>query len=191
MLQEAFSRPFNVDQQGIYRMLPPDAEGAFLLPPWTYLGSTYQSAVMKVFSLLRINDKHTAAFRHVVSSVKECPRKQEVFRASSQGLDRYQLKVMPGQFGLHYRGQSAARVQAHASEGEISLGLYEVGIMLITHPDRLANNDDLAIICAGDRYHDDPYSVPRFSHRGSALMLDICDTRDAYKDAGVATMFST
>ncbi len=37
---------------------------------------------------------------------------------------------------------------------ECGLGAFAVGIMLLTHPERLQHYDDLWIDCAGDEFHD-------------------------------------
>jgi hypothetical protein len=46
--------------------------------------------------------------------------------------------------------------------GEFGLGAFAVGIMLLTHMDRLQSVDDLWIDCAGDEYHDPQSSVAPF-----------------------------
>jgi hypothetical protein len=45
---------------------------------------------------------------------------------------------------------------------EYGLGAFAVGIMLLTHPERLMNYDDLYVDCAGDEYA--PEADGDFSH---------------------------
>ena len=48
------------------------------------------------------------------------------------------------------------------SANEFGLGAFAVGIMLLTHPERLQHHDDLWIDCAGDEYS--PVAVGIFGH---------------------------
>jgi len=47
-------------------------------------------------------------------------------------------------------------------KAEFGLGAFAVGIMLLTHEDRLQHYDDLWIDCAGDEFHDPQNSVAPF-----------------------------
>ena len=48
--------------------------------------------------------------------------------------------------------------------GEFGLGAFAVGIMLLTHGNRLRCSDDLWIDCAGDECHRPRYSLVPFDH---------------------------
>ena len=60
--------------------------------------------------------------------------------------------VIPVQTGLCHRGRSIRRARVMFADGEFGLGPYEVGIILLTHPERLRKSEDLGIACAGCEY---------------------------------------
>ena len=51
-----------------------------------------------------------------------------------------------------HRGRSVRRAREGMQVTEYGLGAVAVGIMLLTHPERLMNYDDLYVDCAGDEY---------------------------------------
>jgi hypothetical protein len=65
----------------------------------------------------------------------------------------YDILVVVAQFGLRHRGRSVRRAREVMPKGtEFGLGAFEVGCMILTHPERLADYDDLWIDCAGNEY---------------------------------------
>lgn len=64
----------------------------------------------------------------------------------------HDILVVPAQFGLRHRGRSVRRARAIMNSSEFGLGAFAVGIMILTHPERLKHFDDLWIDCAGDEY---------------------------------------
>jgi hypothetical protein len=69
--------------------------------------------------------------------------------------------VVPAQFGIRHRGRSVRRAREVMSANECGLGAFAIGIMILTHPERLSHYNDLWIDCAGDEF-DDPDSGVRF-----------------------------
>lgn len=61
----------------------------------------------------------------------------------------YTLKV---QMGEKYKGKSVEDVRKLFKNGEFGLGAFEVGCILLTHPEILKSSDDLWIDCPGDEY---------------------------------------
>jgi hypothetical protein len=70
------------------------------------------------------------------------------------GLEQkdHDILVVAAQFGLRHRGRSTRRAREVMNASEFGLGAFAIGIMLLTHPERLMNYDDLWIDCAGDDY---------------------------------------
>ena len=64
----------------------------------------------------------------------------------------YDILVVPVQFGLRHRGRSVRRAREVFTANEFGLGAFEIGCMLLTHPERLVSYDDLWIDCAGNEY---------------------------------------
>lgn len=73
------------------------------------------------------------------------------------------ILIVAGQLGMRHRGRSVRRARECFDSNEFGLGSLAVGIMILTHPERLSHHDDLWIDCAGDEF-DDPDAVVRFAH---------------------------
>ena len=130
--------------------LPWCAEAFFAIPHWSKVARTYQSAVEKIVHLL--DDTYDGMFRNMVgdSTIEETSKKATAMRAleRSQNAD---VLIVPAQFGKNYAGLAAwsSINRMKVSDDEFGLGLYEVGIMILTHTNRFAGND-LWIDCVGD-----------------------------------------
>jgi hypothetical protein len=51
-----------------------------------------------------------------------------------------------------HRGCSARRTRASLAGNEFGLGMFSIGCILLTHPERLSTADTLMIDCGGDEY---------------------------------------
>jgi hypothetical protein len=136
-----------------------DTEGSFAIPDWHLFGSTYGEAVQKVLDALkklyggkfhnyRENQLDPKYLRQQARTVA----KFEELAALQTG---HKTLIVFGQFGIRHRGRSVRRARECMSFMEFSLGVFSVGIMLLTHPERLQQYDDLWIDCAGDEYSPD------------------------------------
>jgi hypothetical protein len=87
--------------------------------------------------------------------------------------------VLAVQTGLRHRGKSVRKVRTNLDGKEFGLTAEMVGVILLTHPERLQKYEDLAIDCAGSEYRSagrqcvllQPYwnldvGELRFSYRG-------------------------
>ncbi len=134
--------------------LPNNAEGWFAIPRWQKLGSTYGEAVEKVLAMIgrsrkfynwREGQLNALHLRQTIRSIK-----------ASQKLvgeqEGYDILTVSAQFGLLHRGHSVRIARMAFATNEFGLGTFVVGIMLLTHPRRLVEDDDLWIDCAGDKF---------------------------------------
>jgi hypothetical protein len=87
------------------------------------------------------------------------------------------------------------RRERGADHGKRSLaGAFAVGVMLLTHPERLQHHDDLWISCAGDEYYA-PHTfggfsrAPIFGFGGGKVEFDACWCGYANGDCGSASAF--
>ena len=64
----------------------------------------------------------------------------------------YGILVVAAQFGLRHRGRSVRRAREVFAENEFGLGAFAVGIMLLTHPRREVQWEQLHVECAGDEF---------------------------------------
>lgn len=63
--------------------------------------------------------------------------------------------VVPAQFGIKHRGESVDYACEDATDNEFLLGVYPIGVMLLTHPEREQVWEQLHIDCGGDEYAPD------------------------------------
>jgi len=76
---------------------------------------------------------------------------------------------------------------------EFGLGAFAIGMMLLTHPERLQHYDDLWIDCAGDEYDPDADGdfsrAPYFSFSGGGVEFAANWFDNANEDYGSALAF--
>jgi hypothetical protein len=128
-------------------------------------GTTYSEALLKVLDTIKqtrngnfvnyregqIDEKH----------LRQSVRTQRFWKELSEAQGNPDILIVYAQFGIRHRGRSVRRAIEVFLGNEFGLGAFAVGIMLLTHPERLMNYDDLWIDCAGDEF-DDPDSDVRF-----------------------------
>lgn len=145
--------------------LPPQAEGWFAIPRWSKIAPTYHEALQKVLGLIKQN--RGGKFHNYREGqlgqerLRRVSRTEAGFKKSKVDQADYDILVVPAQFGIRHRGRSVRHAREIFLTNEFGLGAYEIGIMLLTHPERLQHYDDLWIDCAGDEY-DDPDAGDRF-----------------------------
>jgi len=61
------------------------------------------------------------------------------------------ILIVPAQLGRRYT-LSSRRVREVMDVNEFGLGILDVGLMFLTHPERIMSSDDGWIICVGDEY---------------------------------------
>ncbi len=132
--------------------LPAGAEGFFAVPRWEKIAPTYVEAVLiaidaisKVYrGKIQIDDDLD------LKNLRQYPKTAEAFHALEKVQKGRNILIFPGQFGSHHLGRTVRRAREVMNEQEFGLGLFAVGSMLLTHPERLQDYDDPRINCAGD-----------------------------------------
>ncbi len=152
-------------------VLPANTEGWFAIPNWiknpAIFGDTYNSALQKVLDTIKTT--RNGKFYNYRDGqlgpkrLRQSARTQEFFRGLSEAQGNPDILIVAAQFGFRHRGRSVRRAREIivSTSGEFGLGAFAVGVMILTHPERLMNYDDLWIDCAGDEY-DGPDSPGRF-----------------------------
>lgn len=147
--------------------LPKNTEGWFAIPKWQTVAPTYGEAVQKVLDMIK--QTRNGAFHNYREGqigpdrIRQSAKTVAVFQKLGNEQKDHDILVVPAQFGLHHRGRSVRRAREVFPGNEFGLGTFAVGIMILTHPERLMHYDDLWIDCAGDEF-DDPDSDDRFGH---------------------------
>ena len=173
-LRELFPELGTADVEIANRELPPNAEGWFAIPRWDKIAPTYNAAVEKVLALIsKARDGKFYNYREGnlgPNRLRQHERTVAVLKKLGDQQTEHDILIVPAQFGLRHRGRSVRRAREVFNASEFGLGAFAVGIMLLTHPERLQHYDDLSIDCAGDEY-DDPGDGGRFSR---APCFDFC-----------------
>jgi len=144
------------DEKLAEQSLPPNAEGWFAIPKWQSVAKTYEEAVEKVLELIKQQrDGKLYNWREGKLGVKYLRKHERTAKKLEALADQqkgYDILVVAAQFGLRHRGRSVRRAREVFTANEFGLGAFEIGCMLLTHPERLQHYDDLWIDCAGDEY---------------------------------------
>jgi hypothetical protein len=180
--------------------LPDNAEGWFAIPNWAknpdIFGKTYSEALLKVFATIKkARDGDFVNYREGQIDEKrlcQSARTQEFFKKLCDEQGNPDILIVPAQFGIRHRGRSVRRAREVMldSGNEFGLGAFAVGIMILTHPERLKHSDDLWIDCAGDEYAPDADGdfsrAPGFKFSGGSVGFGtgyVCSARAVYGSA--------
>lgn len=158
-----------------------ESEGTFLIPKWEKLGKTYNEAVARVLEALK-KDRPCYDYRDGNWSEKYL-----------RPIPRIVPEIVSGQMGKKWKGVSVKSVRKNAAKDEVLLGIYEIGIILLTNPDILKSYDDLWIDCAGDEYSYDGDGVfsrsPFFEFFGGRLRFGAGGVDFARVRCGAVSVF--
>jgi hypothetical protein len=133
--------------------LPTGAEAWFVIPDWRKVADTYNGAVSE--ALDRLSRSRATSLSRADRLGPERLRQTERTREVSAAL-----KAPPGgdfiaigaQFGNRHKGRSIRHARELFASNEFGLGAFAVACMLVTHPERLSQSDQLYVDCAGDEY---------------------------------------
>lgn len=127
----------------------PKSEGLFAIPHYRLIATTYNQAVLRVMEIMK-STRPTYDYRSgkwTGQYLRDLPIKRAFWNAQKE-----EIILISAQFGLAHRGKSVKTVRTELTDNELPLGIYECLIMLLTHPERLENYNDLWIDCPGDEY---------------------------------------
>ena len=175
ILKEFFPDLGTVDESIATRDLPTDdVEGSFAISRWERIAPTYGEAVQKVLDLIK--QTRDGKFYNYCEGqlgpqhLRQHARTAEKFHQLGQQQEGHDILVVPCQFGILHRGRSVRRAREVMPANEFGLDAFSVGIMLLTHPERLRHLNDLWIDCAGDEFS--PVADGRFSKASCFLFSD-------------------
>lgn len=150
ILNEIFKADFSVPDMP--KAINHSGEGVFAIPHYRLIGPTYNDALMKVFKALSDSrpcyDYQSGNWGPTY--LHQLPVKETFWNSQKE-----EIILISAQFGAIHAGKSVKRVCTELKDNELPLGIYEVAIMLLTHPERLQDYNDLWIDCHGDEYSPD------------------------------------
>lgn len=155
-LRELFPKLGSVDESIAEQEFSPNAEGWLAIPRWEKIADTYGEAVQKVLDLIK-QTRDGKFYNYCENQLGEAYLRQstkttKALQALGEQQSDHDILVVSAQLGLCHRGKSIRRAREVMNASEFGLGAFEIGIMLLTHPERLLNVDDLWIDCAGDEF---------------------------------------
>jgi hypothetical protein len=159
-------------------VLPVGAEAPFAVPKWHRVAQTYNEATEKVFAALARKRKFT--------NWREGKLGPKYLRLSDRTQWAHEMldKQYPGdymlvfaQFGLLWRGRSVRKVRVNYAPHEFGLGPYEVGVMILSHAERIVGDpNELYIDCPGAEHapggDGEFLSAPIFDWSDAGLLFD-------------------
>ena len=127
------------------------AEAWFAIPRWQAISTTYGEAVETIIDALgkrrrfsnrligKLSDQYLRQTERTVLA-------ESILADQQQGND---ILVVAAQAGMLHRGMSARRTRTILAPNEFALGVFEFAAMLLTHPERLSNQETLMVDCGG------------------------------------------
>ena len=137
--------------------LPEGTEGWFAIPRWQKVAKTYPEAVQIVLDLIKKTRGKLYNWREGqidAQHIRQSAKTAKMFQALGEQQKDNDILVVPCQFGKRHAGRSVRRAREVMLTSEFGLDAFSIGIMLLTHPERLQHYDDLWIDCAGDEFSD-------------------------------------
>ncbi|KKQ56705.1 MAG: hypothetical protein US74_C0012G0028 [Parcubacteria group bacterium GW2011_GWA2_38_13] len=202
ILRQLFPGIGFADEKLAEQPLPPNAEGWFAIPKWQTLAPTYGEAVEKVLAMIgskrKFNNYRDGQFgaqylRQHAKTVEMFQKLGDEQKGHDLPTGQAGILIVACQFGLRHRGKSVRRAREIFEANEFGLDAFSVGIMLLTHPERLAHFDDLWIDCAGDDFAPDAdgrfSSAPYFDFSSGHVEFDTYWVDDALDYYGSASGF--
>jgi hypothetical protein len=199
-IREAFSllpnKEFLFNNRYVGRRFPRYVEGLFVVFPWYHLTASYSEACLMVIKLLEVRLKrkfinlHKAELLSKKTEFVISPRTAKKL-AHEVEISGNRLALFPGQFGFRHRGRSALRAEAVLLEHEWLLDPFSIIMMLLAQPERLQNDDDLCIMCAGGTVkYEGKEIVMCFMREKGKLILHLVPKNEPYEYYGAPSGFS-
>lgn len=135
---------------------PVGSEGNFLILPWQEVAPTYGEAVQIILN--KLSKQRGGKFYNYLENLlgpqylREGSKKIKAMKKIATEQSSYNALVVSAQLGILHRGKSVNDARSGMGDNEFPLGAYEIGFILLTHPNLLQHDDDLYIDCAGDEY---------------------------------------
>src|SRR3989338_3584253 len=154
ILRQLFPGIGFADEKLAEQPLPPNAEGWFAIPKWQTIAPTYGKAVEKVLAMIGSKRKFYNYRDGQLGSdyLRQHAKTAKMFQKLGREQKDHDILVVPCQFGLHHNGRSVRRAREVFMGNEFGLGAFAIGIMVLTHPERLVRREQLRVDCAGDEF---------------------------------------
>lgn len=159
ILRQLFPGIGYANEQLAQQPFPEGAEGWFAIPRWQKIAPTYHEAVQRVLDMIK-KTRNGKLYNYRDGQIdaqylRQSAKTAKMFQTLGEQQKDNDILVVPCQFGKRHAGRSVRRAHEVMGANEFGLDAFSVGIMLLTHPERLQHYDDLWIDCAGDEFSAD------------------------------------
>jgi hypothetical protein len=175
----------------------PKGFNSYAMPRWESIAPTYGSAVRVVFGLLR--KMHGKRFRNFrgrnigVKYLRQRPETVAAFDTLSRQQENNDMLVVLLQSGSEWLGKAPRHLLPRLRKREFPLGVFHIGVLLLTHPERFARHRTIWIDCIGDEYcmagdGKDFWHTPCFyPSAGQRIRFDVAPNNRRMPHVGCAT----
>jgi hypothetical protein len=191
-LKKLFPRIGTADEKIASQPLPKRTEGWFAIPRWQAIAKTYSEATQKVLDLIK-NNRNNRFHNYCdgkidVRHFRQFNKTARMFQVLGEHQKDKDILIVPCQFGKYYAGCSIRRAREIMDDSEFGLNVFSIGIMLLTHPERLLHRDDVWADCAGDDLSCDGFDrAPCFYFEGDEVRFDMSDINCYHAYCGSAS----
>jgi hypothetical protein len=183
----------SVQSSNIPRLGGRGIDGWFVLPNPLAVADTYGKAAELVLSMLAVQREVHVWPQVGPKSCWKSATKTESAMACLCRDQRSDLVVLPAQSGYRFQHYTAWELERDMGPNEFPLGVFAVGCMLLTHPDRLSTPKSLWIDCPADRLRGvgsaSWLQLPMFSLTHSGLHFCVTPEDESGPRSGMATGF--
>lgn len=133
--------------------LPAGAEAWFVVPEWRRVAPLYNTALQDALAVLaRVRETSLSRVDRLGPDRLRQAERSVAMGAALTPAPGSDFLVVAAQFGARHAGHSIRHARERFAANEFGLGAFALACMLLTHPDRLAQADQLYVDGAGDEY---------------------------------------
>jgi hypothetical protein len=133
--------------------LPAGAEAWFVMPDWRRVAPLYNTALREALAVLaRVRETSLSRLERLGPDRLRQAERSVSLGARIAPVPGSDFLVVAAQFGARHAGHSIRHAREMFSADEFGLGAFALACMLLTHPERLAQPDQLYVDGAGDEY---------------------------------------
>lgn len=133
--------------------LPDGAEAWFVVPDWRALAPVYNTALAQAMAVLaRVRETSLSRLDRLGPDRLRQSERTVAMAARVPRVPGSDFLLVPAQFGARHRGRSIRHSRELFASHEYGLGAFALACMLMTHPERLVQAEQLYVDGAGDEY---------------------------------------
>lgn len=150
--------------------LPERADAFFVSANMSILSETYEDALKLVFQALANVRKFRNELNLSIHHLRREGYSEAMIEMVSEEQDDSPVIVYPAQLGEYYYGLTPGKTFRRLRNNKFGMSTLSVAQILLTHPEILSSQKELAICCVGDEYN--PTGAPYQFDSAPVFYLD-------------------